>query len=203
LVYCRGRLLRSRHSASAWCLRAMRKDEPPDSSLQATVGGRPRRTENARVRPLRLIRSVSPTVSPTWGKAKAEGVMGPREIVCPLLLLASTAACLVGSSKYAQSHSWPQRGLPVFVSRELQPDYTPFEQTNLPPGRTSGPTISRLPACEPVEVQAVAEHKIMVKWLNGESVISSLSENWQDFVHRTKEECMERLNALAGQSVSQ
>jgi hypothetical protein len=43
----------------------------------------------------------------------------------------------------------------------------------------------------------------MVKWLNGESVISSLSENWQDFVHRTKEECMERLNALAGQSVSQ
>src|SRR5262245_27565830 len=126
--------------------------------------------------------------------------MRPREIIGPLLLSASAAACVIGSSRYAQSHSWPQRGLPVFVSRELQPDYTPFESTNLAPGNTSSPTISRLPACESVEVQSVAERAIVVKWLNGESVNSTLSENWQDFVHRTKEECMKRLNAQTGQS---
>jgi hypothetical protein len=125
--------------------------------------------------------------------------MRPREIFCPLLLLATTAACLVGSSKYAQSHSWPQRGVPVFVSRELEPVYAPFGPTNLPTGSTSGPTISRLPACEPVEVQTVAEHAIVVRWLNGEPVNSTLSENWQDFVHRTKEECIERLNARVSQ----
>jgi hypothetical protein len=125
--------------------------------------------------------------------------MRPREIVCPLLLIASTTACLVGSSKYAQSHLWPQRGLPVFVSRELHPVYTPFDTTDL----AGKAPISMLPACEPVEVQTVAEHEIVVKWLNGESVASTLSENWQDFVHRTKEECIERLNARAGRSVSQ
>jgi hypothetical protein len=126
-----------------------------------------------------------------------------REIGCSLLLLTSTAACLLGSSKYAQSHSWPQRGVPVFVSRELDPVYAPFHSTTLAPGGTSGPTISKLSACEAVEVQAVADHAIVVKWLNGESVDSTLSENWQDFVHRTKEECIERLNARAGRSVSQ
>jgi hypothetical protein len=126
--------------------------------------------------------------------------MRAREIICPLLLSASTVACLVGSSKYSQSHEWPQRGIPVFVSQELQPDYAPFVPTNLATGSTSGPAISRLPACEPVQVQAVAEHKIVVKWLNGESVNSTLAENWQDSVHRTKEECIERLSTRrAGQ----
>jgi hypothetical protein len=120
--------------------------------------------------------------------------MRTREIICPLLLSASTAACLVGSSKYSQSHGWPQDGIPVFVSRELQPDFAPFVPTNLQTGSTSGPAISRLAACEPVQVQAVAEHKIVVKWLNGESVNSTLSESWQDSVHRTKEECTERLS---------
>lgn len=120
------------------------------------------------------------------------------EIVAPLLLMASTAACLVGSSKYAQSHSWPQRGHSVFVSRELRPAYAPFDPTN-PGGNSSvGPASSRLPACEPVEVQAATEHSIIVKWLNGESVNSTLSENWQDSVHRTKEECLQKLNARAG-----
>lgn len=122
-----------------------------------------------------------------------------RQLVCPLLVvLVSTAACLVGSSKYARSHSWPQRGLPVFVSRGLHPDYVPFDSTNLGGNSSVGPRSSRLSACEPVEVQTVAEHAIVVQWLNGESVNSTLPENWKGFVHRTKEECIERLNARAG-----
>lgn len=121
--------------------------------------------------------------------------MRPSEIGFAFLLLDSTTACLVGASKYGQSHSWPQRGLPVFVSRELQPDYAPFDSTNLGGNSSVGPRSSKLPACEPVEVQAVAEHAIVVKWLNGESVNSTLSENWRSLVHRTKAECMEHLGA--------
>ena len=124
--------------------------------------------------------------------------MRPIGMAYPFLLLASTAACLVGASKYSQSHSWPQRGLPLFVSRELHPDFVPFDSTN-PAGNSSvGPRSSTLPACEPVEVQTVAEHAIVVRWLDGGSVNSTLYENWQGLVHRTKEECVERLNARAG-----
>ena len=41
-------------------------------------------------------------------------------------------------------------------------------------------------------------YAIVVRWLNGESVSSTLSENWLSLVHRTKEECIERLKARAG-----
>ena len=128
--------------------------------------------------------------------------MRPRSIVAPLLLLVATQACSVGATKYAQSHSWPQSGLPVFVSRALEPDYRPFfipsESTT-----SSGPVIPQLPACEPVQVRSVDEHSIIVVWVNGGPAQSTVGADWQSIVHKTREECIERLDAHAAESVSQ
>ena len=128
--------------------------------------------------------------------------MRRTSVVATLLFLVALVGCSVGGSKYAQLHSWPQSGLPVFVSRALEPDYTPFTMAS-EPTTSSGPAIPQMPACEPVEVRSVAEKSIVVMWLHGGPAVSTVGGDWRGLVHRTKEECIESLNARAGQGVSQ
>ena len=128
--------------------------------------------------------------------------MRPTSVVATLLPLVALVGCSAGGSKYAQLHSWPQRGLPVFVSRTLEPDYTPFNMAS-EPTTSSGPAIPQMPACEPVEVRSVNEHSIIVVWPNGGPAQSTVGADWKSIVHTTRDERIKSLNARAAESVSQ
>lgn len=122
-----------------------------------------------------------------------------------LLLLPLAIACAV--TRFTPS--WPEPGLPVFISKELQPDFgnqspgvdfpnpRPDQGTVdsriMEPRVGSNPHSSSLPACEPVEVRTVHKNSLRVKWSGDNPYSSTLNGDWSTIVHRSREECMERL----------
>jgi hypothetical protein len=127
--------------------------------------------------------------------------------VTSLLLLHLPLAIACAGKRAAPS--WPEPGFAVYISKELQPD-----SGNVSPGvdfpnpqpdkgtvdsRIMEPRVgsnsgsSSLPACEPVEVRAVHKSSLRVKWSGDRSYSSTLNGDWSAIVHRTREECIERL----------
>src|SRR5262245_52286733 len=108
--------------------------------------------------------------------------------------------------------SWPEPGLPVYISKELQPDFGnvspgvdfPNPQPDkgtvdsgiVEPRVGSNPLGSSLPACEPVEVRAVHKTSLRVKWSGDKPYSSTLNGDWSAIVHRSREDCLERLKTL-------
>ena len=108
--------------------------------------------------------------------------------------------------------SWPEPGLTVYISKELQPDSGnvspgvdfPNSQPDqgtvdsriVEPRVGSSPRSSNLPACEPVEVRAVHKTSLRVKWSGDHPYSSTLNGDWRPIVHRSRDECVERLKTL-------
>jgi hypothetical protein len=127
-----------------------------------------------------------------------------------LVLLHLTLAIACAGKQYTPS--WPERGFPVYISKELQPDSDnvapgvdfPNPQPDqgtvdsriMEPRVGSSPHSSRLPACEPVEVRAVHKTSLRVKWSGEYRHSSTLNGDWSTLVHRSREECVERMKTL-------
>ncbi len=131
-------------------------------------------------------------------------------MVTGLLLLQFSLSIACGAKRL--NPSWPEKGFPVYISRELHPDYgdqppglefpnRPSDETKVDPRAVeprvgSDPLTSSLPACEPVEVRAVHRTSLRVKWLGESGYSSTLNGDWSPLVHRSREECLERLKTL-------
>ena len=125
-----------------------------------------------------------------------------------LLLLPLAIAC----AGKRVTPSWPEPGFPVYISKELQPDFGnvspgvdfPNPQPDqgtvdsriMEPSVGSNPLGSSLPACEPVEVRAVHKASLRVKWSGDNRYSSTLNGDWSTIVHRSKEECLKSLKSL-------
>ena len=108
--------------------------------------------------------------------------------------------------------AWPEKGFPVYISKELYPDYGnqppgvdfpnrppeqgPVDPRVVEPRVGSNPLTSSLPACEPVEVRAVHRTSLRVKLLGDSPNSSTLYGDWSSIVHRSREECLESLKRL-------
>ena len=133
-----------------------------------------------------------------------------RITVSSLLLLHLFLSVACGPKRLKPS--WPEKGFPVYISTELHPDFGneppgvtfptgPSDETKVDP-RAVEPRVgshafsSNLPACEPVEVRAVHRTSLRVKWLGDSPYSSTLNGDWSSIVHRSKDECLERLKTL-------
>ncbi len=125
-----------------------------------------------------------------------------------IVLQVSLFAC--ASKRF--SPAWPAKGFLVYASRELYPDYGQPRggegTVDFLTGKTernpvisgvgsNAPTLS-LPACEPAEVRAVHRTSLRVRWLRDSQNSSTLGEDWSSVVHRSKDECLERIRTLKG-----
>ena len=124
-----------------------------------------------------------------------------------LLQLTLTIAC----AGKRLTPSWPEPGLPVYISKELhadsdnvgpgvdfpnaQPDQGTADSRIVEPRVGSNSHGSSLPACEPVEVRAVHKTSLRVRWSGENPYSSTLNGDWSALVHRSREECVERLKA--------
>src|SRR5262245_7234349 len=129
--------------------------------------------------------------------------------VVSLLLLPLPLAIACGTKRLEPS--WPERGFPVYISKELHPDFgnepPRVDFPNPPPQQGtvdsrimdprvgSNPLSSVLPACEPVEVRAVNKTSLRVRWSGDSRYSSTLNGDWGAIVHRSKEECLGSLKA--------
>jgi hypothetical protein len=171
-----------------------------------------------RVRPPRLNRGVSSTIHDErrhvcrWEPYMSRSWAKRLTISCAITLIACSA-------RHLQAPSWLIKGFPVYISRELLPDpdqvglagqpatvelsptgggYTPLGGgVRVKPGTTLAPLGTHLPACEPVEVRSATAEYLLVRWLGEDRYRSTLRGDWTASVHRTKEECLERVISQA------
>lgn len=130
-----------------------------------------------------------------------------KAMVAIQLLLVHASALTVDASTKSNS-TWPQKGTLLYISRALYPDGLPrggsstedfltgsSERNPITSGDTSSPPSLELPACEPVEVQAVKKESLRVRWLRNTKTLSTLGKDWKTQVHRSKDDCLEAVNA--------
>jgi len=131
-----------------------------------------------------------------------------KAMVTIQLLLVLTSALTVCASTRSNS-TWPQKGTLLYISKTLYPDHGlprggsstedfltgSSERNPITSGDGSTPPRLELPACEPVEVQAVKKESLRVRWRRDTQTLSTLGKDWKSEVHRSKEDCLEAVNA--------
>ena len=131
-----------------------------------------------------------------------------RKMVAIQLLLVQTWA-FTGYAATRSNSTWPQKGALLYISRTLHPDpgvprggsstadfVTGKSETNpITSGDASTTPGLELPACEPVEAQAVKKESLRVRWLRDTQTLSTLGKDWRSEVHRSKEDCLEVVKA--------
>ena len=132
-----------------------------------------------------------------------------RKAMVAIQLLLVQASALTGYASARSNSTWPQKGTLLYVSRTLYPNHGlprggsstedfltgSSERNPITSGDDSSPPSLELPACEPVEVQAVKKESLRVRWRRDTQTLSTLGKDWRSEVHRTKEGCLEAVNA--------
>ncbi len=129
-------------------------------------------------------------------------------VVTGLILIQICLSIACAATRYRST--WPEKGFPVYISRDLYPDpgqprgvdstvdfLTGRSERNPAQSRlTPEPSPPTLPACEPAEVRAVHKTWLRVRWLRESQYSSTLNGDWGSVIHRSREECLERMKTL-------
>ena len=136
--------------------------------------------------------------------------MRRRGIVLLLMVMPFTVTLSVAGGAEG---TLPEKGAVLYVSRTLHSQAgssgpAGSSTADFVTGRTSinpissgegGVTHLSLPACEPVEVRSAKKKSLKVRWLRDRRTVSTLGEHWRDDVHRSQEDCMEKVALRRGE----
>ena len=128
-------------------------------------------------------------------------------VILQFLLVQASVLTVYASTR--SNSTWPQKGTLLYVSRTLYANHGlprggsstedfltgNSERNPIASDDGSSPPGVELPACEPVEVQAVKKDSLRVRWRRDTKTLSTLGKDWRSEVHRTKEDCIEAVNA--------